>query len=54
MKSGMKFLIESFYQSILHGSPLPISYREILLTAKIIDAICAQINEQLAAKQPVS
>ncbi|MBS0180921.1 MAG: Gfo/Idh/MocA family oxidoreductase [Nitrospira sp.] len=54
MKSGMKFLIESFYQSILHGSPLPISYREILLTAKIIDAISTQINEQLAAKQPVS
>ncbi|BFU93243.1 MAG: hypothetical protein NTAFB01_44300 [Nitrospira sp.] len=54
MKSGMKFLIESFYRSILDGSPLPISYREILLTSKIIDDISTQINEQLSVKQPVS
>jgi predicted dehydrogenase len=54
MKSGMKFLIESFYRSILDGAPLPISYREILLTARIMDAISVQINEQLAAKQAVS
>jgi predicted dehydrogenase len=53
MKSGMKFLIESFYRSILHGSPLPISYREILLTAKIIDDISSQVNEQLSVRQPV-
>ena len=54
MKSGMKFLIESFYHSILDESPLPISYREILLTARIIDAISRQINEQLTGKQAAS
>jgi predicted dehydrogenase len=46
MKSGMKFLIESFYQSIVEGTPLPISYREILLTARIMDDIFAQLNLQ--------
>jgi len=44
MKSGMKYLIESFYRSIVEDSPLPISYREILLTAKIMDEIFAQLN----------
>jgi len=46
MKSGMKFLIESFYRSISEGAPLPLSYREILLTAKIMDAIFAQLSAQ--------
>ena len=44
MKAGMKFLIESFYQSITDGAPLPISYREILLTARIMDIIFAQLD----------
>jgi predicted dehydrogenase len=39
MKSGMKNLIERFYRSILEGEAPPIPYREILLTAKIMDAI---------------
>jgi predicted dehydrogenase len=43
MKSGMKFLIESFYHSIADGAPLPLSYREILLTARIMDDIFAQL-----------
>jgi predicted dehydrogenase len=46
MKSGMKFLIESFYRSITEGAPLPLSHREILLTASIMDTIFAQLNEQ--------
>jgi predicted dehydrogenase len=46
MKSGMKCLIESFYDSIRTGAPLPISYREIALTAKIMDSIFAQLNER--------
>jgi predicted dehydrogenase len=46
MKSGMKFLTESFYRSITEGAPLPIPYREILLTAKIMDAIFVQLNQQ--------
>ena len=44
MKSGMKFLIESFYHSIADGAPLPLSYREILLTARIMDDIFDQIR----------
>ncbi len=43
MKSGMKHLIESFYQSVDQGSDPPISHREILLTAKIMDSIFAQL-----------
>ena len=43
MKSGMKYLIEAFYQSIVDGTPPPIPYREIVLTAKIMDAIFAQV-----------
>jgi predicted dehydrogenase len=44
MKSGMKYLIESFYRSITEGTPLPIPYREILLVARIMDSIFAQLN----------
>jgi len=44
MKSGMKYLIESFYRAITEDAPLPISYREILLTAQIMDAIFVQLN----------
>jgi predicted dehydrogenase len=43
MKSGMKHLIQSFYESISHGAPLPIPYREILLTATIMDSIFGQL-----------
>lgn len=43
MKSGMKFLIESFYRSIRDGEDLPISYREILLTSRIMEDIFQQI-----------
>jgi predicted dehydrogenase len=42
--SGMKYLIEAFYGSILEGTPVPISYREILLTARIMDAIFDQLR----------
>jgi predicted dehydrogenase len=40
---GMKELFERFYNSILAGGPLPIPYREILLTARIMDEIFVQI-----------
>jgi predicted dehydrogenase len=52
MKSGMKYLIEEFYRSIVEGTPLPISYREILLTAKIMDEIFAQLNARNSQEQP--
>jgi hypothetical protein len=44
--AGIKFLIESFYRSITNDASLPISYREILLTSKIMDAIFEQIYPQ--------
>ena len=40
---GMKELIKRFYNSIRKGEPLPIPYREIMLTARIMDDIFAQI-----------
>ena len=43
-KSGMKYLIESFYDCVRDPSvPLPISHREILLTSRIMDAIFEQV-----------
>jgi predicted dehydrogenase len=42
-KSGMKFLIESFYRSIVDDEPLPISYLEILRTSRILDSVFAQL-----------
>jgi predicted dehydrogenase len=44
MNSGMKYLIESFYHSIMADRPVPIPYREILLTARIMDTIFAQLD----------
>jgi predicted dehydrogenase len=46
MKSGMKYLIESFYRSILSGTAPPIPYSEIILTARIMDEIFAQVGQQ--------
>jgi len=48
MKSGMKFLIESFYRSIREGAPLPITPREILTTARVMEEIFQQLNERPA------
>jgi len=44
MKAGMKQLVKLFYQSIAGNSPPPIPYREILLTAKIMDSLFAQVG----------
>jgi predicted dehydrogenase len=51
MKSGMKYLIESFYRSIVDGTPPPIPYREILLTSRIMDNIFEQLNQTFSGKQ---
>lgn len=47
MKAGMKYLIESFYKSITNDSPVPIPYREIALTARIMDAIFEQLSRNM-------
>ena len=41
--SGMKEFIERFYNSVGSDSPPPIPYREIILTARIMDEIFVQI-----------
>jgi predicted dehydrogenase len=46
MKAGMKNLIESFYNSIVQGTPVPIPYSEILRTARIMDSIFDQLDAQ--------
>jgi predicted dehydrogenase len=46
MKSGMKFLIESFYRSIREEAPPPIPYREIILTSRIMDDIFVQLESK--------
>lgn len=52
MKSGMKYLIESFYRSIVEDSPVPIPYREIILTARITDSIFEQLGTRQAGEIP--
>ena len=42
--AGLKTLIEAFYASICNSTPPPIPYRDILLTAKIMDDIFAQMK----------
>jgi predicted dehydrogenase len=47
MDAGMKVLIESFYRSIREDAPVPIPYREILLTSRIMDTIFDQLRDQV-------
>jgi predicted dehydrogenase len=54
MKSGMKFLIESFYNSIVQNVPPPIPYREIILTAQIMDQIFGQLRAASEASRSYS
>jgi len=44
MKAGMKHLFERFYESISTNAEPPIPYREILLTARIMESIFAQLG----------
>jgi hypothetical protein len=47
--AGLKTLIESFYASIIRNEPLPLSYRELLVTSRIMD----QIFDQIGHKVPI-
>lgn len=47
MKSGLRYLTKSFYDCITENTPLPIPYREILLTTRIMDSIFAQLSGQI-------
>ena len=44
---GIHFLISSFYQSLRDNTPLPIPYRDILLTSCISDEIISQITRRI-------
>lgn len=46
MKSDLYHLIENFYRSIIGNVEVPIPYREILLTSRIMDAIFGQLDTQ--------
>lgn len=46
---GMKALIEGFHEAIETGDAPPIPYRDILLTARIMDAIFEQIRTPVPA-----
>jgi predicted dehydrogenase len=52
MNNGMKELIDRFYQSIIGDAPLPIPFREILLTSRITDAVFEQILERRTDSLP--
>jgi predicted dehydrogenase len=45
MESGKKELIAAFYRAIAAGTPVPIPYREILLTARLMDSIFEQVGK---------
>ncbi len=49
---GMKELIERFYNSIRFDAPVPIPYREILLTARLMDEIFAQVYPVSKTREP--
>jgi len=44
--AALQALIDAFYKSIVGNSPLPLSYKEIILTAKIMDKIFEQIKRR--------
>jgi len=44
--AALKTLIESFYSAITQSVPLPLTYREILLTSRIMDQIFRQIKTE--------
>jgi hypothetical protein len=50
-KSGMKYLIQSFYRSIVDDTPVPIPYRDILLTARIMEQIFKQLGARHISDQ---
>jgi predicted dehydrogenase len=52
--SGMTELISRFYASIRHGLPPPIPYREVILTARIMDEIFAQVYPPVISPAPAS
>jgi len=55
-EGGRVRLIEAFYRAIREDTPLPLSYREILMTSRIMDNIFSQLSQRSSeiAKERVS
>lgn len=51
--AALRTLIELFYSSISGKGPLPLSYREIIVTAKIMDCIFEQVRGQAHTESSV-
>jgi len=51
MKSGLKYLAETFYESVRLNTPPPIPYEEIIRVSRIMDAIFAQIYPKAPGAQ---
>jgi hypothetical protein len=51
MGYSIKMLIQMFYRSITHDVSLPIPYKEILLTLRIMDGIFSQLSVGQSAKR---
>jgi predicted dehydrogenase len=51
-ESGRKRLIEAFYRSVSEDTPLPLSYREILMTSRIMDDIFSQLTNTVDEVRP--
>ena len=52
--SGLKNLIDAFYQAVLGKAELPISYREILLTSRMMDSVFHQLSADSSQLSAVS
>ena len=46
MSYRYKVLFEKFYRAVKKNEPLPISYKEILFTSKVMDEIFSQVKQQ--------
>lgn len=51
-ESGIFWLIKLFYQSIARNAPLPVPYRDIILTSRIMDDIFMQLNSRATVGRP--
>ncbi len=49
--AGFHYLLGQFYDSILNDGPVPISYGEILRTARLVDEVVRQVGSLEVAKQ---